>query len=196
MKHRVIYLILPAFLIAFLLAGAQAASPVETALKIAYVDVEKVLEGYQKWQDYSDSLEVIEKKIKDYKDQVDTRIQKMAQGIEMYIKREDKEAKVREIKQYEAEQVEILKKQYADAKVVQKKYRAEITVDIRKIITEIGKEKAYDAVFTSEVCFYAKYNITDLVIERANRQYEKEKAEKGKAEKEKDKKDEGNSRTD
>ena len=158
--------------------------------------MEKVLEGYQKWQDYSDSLQVIEKGIKDSKDELDAKIQKMAQGLVMYIKREDQEARVREIEQYKAEQVEILRKQYAEAKEVQKKYRAEITVDIRKVITEIGKEKAYDAVFTSEVCFYAKYDVTDSVIEKANQQYKKEKAEKEKAEKKKDKKDEGNSRTD
>ena len=158
-------------------------SGAEATIKIAFVDVEKVLEGYRKWQDYSEALEAIEQEIKNEKEQVEANIQDKLRALELLVKQEEKETRFREIKQYEAVQSERLKAKYEDAKSMQKKFRGEITGDLRGAIKQIGKKGDYDAVFTSEVCFYAKYDVTDEVIKELNKGYNKKKVEGEKSEK-------------
>lgn len=150
----------------------------EGALKIAIVDVEQVLEGYDKWDQYSKELKKIEKEIKDKKTQVEAEIQDKLRSLELLMKREDKQRQLQQIEAYSSAESKKLQPKVTEYKQKRDSNLKECLKDIKKAITIVGKEQNCDAVFTNELCFYAKNDISDLVIKKVNQLNKEQKPNK------------------
>jgi len=149
----------------------------QAPLKIAIVDVEKVVEGYRKWEKYRKELKDIEKKIKEKKAEVEQEIQAKIRSLELLMKREDKQEQLKQIEAYSTAESKKLQPRINDFKDKRDEYLKECLSDIKKAIAIVGEEQGYDAVFTKELCLYAKFDISRLVMEKANQLYQEETAQ-------------------
>jgi Skp family chaperone for outer membrane proteins len=150
----------------------------EDTLKIAIVDVEKVLEGYEKWDQYSKELKQLEKEIKDKKTEVEAEIQDKLRSLELLMKREDKQRQLQQIEAFSQAESQKLQPKVTEFKQKRDSNLKECLGDIKKAITIVGKEQNCDAVFTNELCFYAKHDISDFVIKKVNQLNNEQKTKK------------------
>ena len=146
--------------------------------KIANIDIEKALDGYDKWQVSLKELKALEKDLKDQQTTAEQEIQTKLKSLALLVKPEDKAAQRQQIENYRTAQIEMLRPKAEELKEKQKQYLQEALADLKKAIDVVAKAQNLDAVFTSEVCVYAKTDITQSVSEKANQMYKKEKTDK------------------
>ena len=156
------------------------------ALKIAIVDLEKVLEKYDKWDQYSKELKVIETEIKDKKTAVEQEIQDKLRSLELLMKREDQQKQLKQIEAFSQAESQKLQPKVNAYKQKRDDNLKECITDIKKAITVVGKEQNCDAVFTNELCLYARHDISDFVIKKVNQLNKEKKPDKDAKEKKPD----------
>ena len=146
------------------------------AEKIAYVDVAKIFDGYQKTKDNDTKLQTAGKKKEEERDALvhEVRRLKDEQALLGEDAREKKQeaidAKVRELQEFDAAARRELGNQ-RNEKV------KEIFKDIDEVVQRYGERKGYDLVFNDRVLLYRspRFDVSRDILEELNRNYQKNK---------------------
>jgi len=141
--------------------------------KIAYVDVAKVFDGYQKTKDNDARLQEAGKKKEEERDALvhEVRRLKDEQALLAEDAREKKQeaidAKIRELQEYDAGARRELTEQ-------RNKTVREIFKDIDDVVQRYGERKGFDLIFNDRVLLYRSgtYDLTSEVLEELNRGYQ------------------------
>lgn len=140
--------------------------------KIAYVDVAKVFDGYQKTKENDLKLQEAGKKKEEERDALvhEVRRLKDEQALLAEDAREKKQeaidAKIRELQEYDAAARRELTEQ-------RNKTVREIFKDIDDVVQRYGERKGFDLIFNDRVLLYRSgtYDLTSEVLEELNRSY-------------------------
>ncbi|MCD6550634.1 OmpH family outer membrane protein [Thermotoga sp.] len=156
-------LFLPFVLVGVLLATFLISqSSTDSSLRIAYVDIERATESYQKWKDlnekYRRDYSFYQSKLKEMEDELKKMQDEGRPQNEI-------QAKQREILAKKAEYENLLKSEY------QPKIQ-EIMNEVVKKIQEYASVMGYDLVLTKQVVVYGNptFDITEQVIAYINQQ--------------------------
>ena len=156
-------LFLPFVLVGVLLATFLISqSSTDSSLRIAYVDIERATESYQKWKDlnekYRRDYSFYQNKLKEMEDELKEMQDEGRPQNEI-------QAKQREILAKKAEYENLLKSEY------QPKIQ-EIMNEVVKKIQEYASVMGYDLVLTKQVVVYGNptFDITEQVIAYINQQ--------------------------
>jgi len=161
-----------AVMFGFMVSGISLASD----LKIAYVDLSKVFDSYQKTKDFDDALQV---EGKAFQSDLEGRIQKI----------KDAQDKLNLMKDSEKQSLQDdIEKQRNDAVSFEKEKRVElakkrdgelhdILTEIQKVASDIAKKEGYNYVLNNSVSVViygdTQFNITDEVLKTLNDSYKK-----------------------
>lgn len=146
------------------------------AEKIAYVDVAKVFDGYQKTKDNDTKLQAAGKKKEEERDALvhEVRRLKDEQALLAEDAREKKQeaidAKVRELQEFDAQARRDLGQQ-------RNQTVRDIFKDIDEVVQRYGEKKGFDFIFNDRVLLYrsSRFDVSKEVLEELNRGYQKEK---------------------
>ncbi len=146
------------------------------AEKIAYVDVAKVFDDYQKTKDNDTKLQAAAKKKEEERDAVVHDIRRLKDeqallGEEARAKKQDAiDAKVRELQDFDAAARRELGEQ-------RNKTVKEIFKDIDEVVQRYGERKGFDLIFNDRVLLYrsSRFDVSQDVLSELNRQYKKPK---------------------
>ena len=143
-------------------------------LKIAYVDLSKLFDNYQKTKEYDATLQ---KEGEDFQKQRDVMIQKIrdAQGKLALMKEDEKQKLQADIDKQKNEAMEFDKQKRTElAKKRDEKVR-EILLEVEKIVSAMSKQEGYTFVLNDRVLIYGdqELNITDKVLKTLNDSYGK-----------------------
>ncbi|PLV56091.1 OmpH family outer membrane protein [Thermotoga sp. SG1] len=155
-------LFLPFVLVGVLLATLLVSQSSTGSLRVAYVDIEKATENYQKWKDLN------EKYRRDY-----SFYQNKLKEMESELKKMQEEGRSQE--EIQAKQKEILAKKTEYENLLKSEYQPkiqEIMNEVVKKIQEYASVMGYDLVFTNQVVVYGNpaLDITEQVIAYINQQ--------------------------
>lgn len=168
LKIRLILVLLVALIA--IPGGAYAAE------KMAYVDVAKVFDGYQKTKDNDAKLQAAAKKKEEERDAVVHDIRRLKDeqallGEEARTKKQDAiDAKVRELQDFDA----AARRELGEER---NKTVKEIFKDIDEVVQRYGERKGFDLIFNDRVLLYRspRYDVSQDVLSELNRQYKKPK---------------------
>ena len=143
-------------------------------MKIAYIDLSKIFDNYQKTKEYD---VVLQKESDGFTQQRDGMINKIrdAQGKLALLKEDEKQKVSADIEKQKADLIEFDKQKRTElAKKRDEKVR-EILLEIEKIVSDIAKKDGYDYILNDRVLMYAdpSQNITDRVLKSLNDSYKK-----------------------
>lgn len=143
-------------------------------LKIAYVDLSKVFDGYQKTKEFD---AVLQSEGEVFQKERDAMIQKIqdAQGKLNLMNDAQKKAMQADIEKQKNDVVAYDKDKRAElAKKRDDKVR-EILTEIQKIVTDLAKREGYTYVLNDRVMIYGdpQFNVTDVVLKTLNDSYKK-----------------------
>lgn len=161
--------------IAMIFLGSGAASAAGEG-KFVYVDVAKVLEGYQKTKDNDTSLQANAKKKQTERDTLVQSIRQLKDEVALLAedargkKQESLDAKIRELQDFESAAKRDLDGQ-------RNKAVREIFKDIDDSMQRYGERKGYDFIFNERALLFrnAKYDVTGDVLSELNKNYSKQK---------------------
>lgn len=165
--RRFLFILTFSFFVAPALAHAE---------KIAYVDVAKVFDGYQKTKDNDAKLQVAGKKKEEERDALvhEVRRLKDEQALLAEDQREKKQeavdTKVRELQEFDlAARRELGNQRDQTVK--------EIFKDIDDVVQRYGERKGYDLVFNDRVLLYRgpRFDVSRDILAELNRSYQKNK---------------------
>jgi Skp family chaperone for outer membrane proteins len=159
-------LVLGALMMAFMALGGKA-----MAMRVAYIDIKKVFDGYSGTQVAKDKLKAEAEgqkgKLEDQQDQLkkeldDLHAQKAALSEEKY---NEREAEIQsQVKQLQA-QIQQVQSDLADQ---EQKMTEEILDQIREVVRTVAERDKYDYVFEHETLLYGGDEITASVISELN----------------------------
>ena len=157
-----------------ILSLAMAAFASAKELKIAYVDLSRLFDNYQKTKEYD---AVLQKDGDAFQKERDGMIAKIrdAQGKLALLKEDEKQKLTADIEKQKADLIEYDKQKRGDlAKKRDEKVR-EILLEIEKIVSGLAKAQGYDYILNDRVLIYgdATQNITDQVLKALNDSYKK-----------------------
>ena len=146
------------------------------AEKIAYVDVAKVFDGYQKTKDNDTKLQTAGKKKEEERDAVVHEIRRLKDEQALLAeeardkKQEAIDAKVKELQEFDTAARRELGQQ-------RNQTVREIFKDIDDVVQRYGERKGYDFIFNDRVLLYrsARFDVSKDVLEELNRNYQKQK---------------------
>ena len=159
---------------AVLVGMALTVSAFAKDLKIAYVDLSRLFDNYQKTKEYD---AVLQKESEGFQKERDGMISKIrdAQG-KLALLKEDEKAKVTmDIEKQKGDLIEYDKQKRTElAKKRDEKVR-EILLEIEKIVSDIAQKENYDYILNDRVLIYGDktQNITDRVLKALNDSYKK-----------------------
>ena len=164
-----------AVFVVLIFLGSGAASAAGEG-KLVFVDVAKVLEGYQKTKDNDTSLQANAKKKQGDRDALVQNIRQLKDEVALLAedargkKQEALDAKIRELQDFES-----AAKRDLDAE--RNKAVREIFKDIDDTIQRYGERKGYDFIFNERALLFrnAKYDVTTDVLSELNKDYSKKK---------------------
>ncbi|MBI4309890.1 MAG: OmpH family outer membrane protein [Candidatus Omnitrophica bacterium] len=138
-------------------------------LKIAYVDLSRLFDNYQKTKEYD---AVLQKESEGFQKERDAMINKIrdAQGKLALLKEDEKQKVQGDIDKQKNDLIEYDKQKRTElAKKRDEKVR-EILLEIEKIVSEMAKKEGYDYVLNDRVLIYGdqSQNITDKVLKALN----------------------------
>lgn len=140
--------------------------------KVAYVDVAKIFDGYQRTKDSDAKLQIAGKKKEEERDAVVHEIRRLKdeQALLAENAREKKQeaidAKVRELQEFDAAARRDLGEE-------RNKTVREIFKDIDDVVQRYGERKGYDLILNERVLLYRspRFDVTNEVLEELNRTY-------------------------
>ncbi len=144
------------------------------AEKIAYVDVAKVFDGYQRTKDSDGKLQSAAKKKEEERDGLVREVRRLKDeqallGEEARAKKQDAiDAKVRELQDFDMAARRELGEQ-------RNKTVKEIFKDIDDIVQRYGERKGFDFIFNDRVLLYrsGRFDVSQDVLTELNREYQK-----------------------
>ena len=160
----------------FLTVSFFVAPALAQAEKIAYVDVAKVFDGYQKTKDNDAKLQGAGKKKEEERDALvhEVRRLKDEQALLAEDAREKKQAaidaKVRELQEFDLAARRDLGNQ-------RNQTVKEIFKDIDDVVQRYGERKGYDLIFNDRVLLYRnpRFDVSQDILGELNRNYQKSK---------------------
>ena len=141
-------------------------------MKIAYVDLSRLFDNYQKTKEYD---AILQKESEGFQKEREGMINKVrdAQGKLALLKDDEKQKVQADIDKQKSELIEYDKQKRTElAKKRDEKVR-EILLEIEKIVSEMAKKEGYDYVLNDRVLIYGDQtqNITDKVLKSLNDGY-------------------------
>ncbi len=160
----------------FLTLGFFVTPALAQADKIAYVDVAKVFDGYQKTKDNDAKLQTAGKKKEEKRDALVLEVRRLKdeQALLAEDAREKKQeaidVKVRELQEFDLAARRDLGNQ-------RNQTVKEIFKDIDDIVQRYGERKGYDLIFNDRVLLYRspRFDVSRDILEELNRSYQKNK---------------------
>ena len=164
------------FLVMLFVLGLTMAPGGAWAEKIAYVDVAKVFDGYQKTKDNDAKLQAAGKKKEEERDALVHEVRRLKDEQALLAedardkKQEAIDAKVRELQQFDAQARQDLGQQ-------RNQTVREIFKDIDDVVQRYGERKGYDFIFNDRVLLYRNphFDVSKDVLDEINRGYQKDK---------------------
>ncbi len=159
--------------LAVLAFGLMLATPAFAKdLKVAYVDLSRVFDNYQKTKDFD---AVLQKEGEGFKQELDAKVQKVrdAQSKLALLKDDEKQKVSAQIEKDKADLIEFDKQKRTElAKKRDDKVR-EILLEVEKIVSNMAKKEGYSFIFNDRVLIYGdqEQNITDKVLKSLNDSY-------------------------
>ena len=143
-------------------------------LKVAYVDLSRLFDNYQKTKEYD---AVLQKEGESFQKERDGMINKIrdAQGKLALLKEDEKQKLQADIDKQKNDLIEYDKQKRTElAKKRDEKVR-EILLEIEKIVSALAKKEGYDYIFNDRVLIYGdpNENITESVLKSLNDSYKK-----------------------
>ncbi len=143
-------------------------------MKIAYVDLSRLFDNYQKTKEYD---AVLQKEGEGFQKERDGMINKIrdAQGKLALLKEDEKQKLQADIDKQKGDLIEYDKQKRGElAKKRDEKVR-EILLEIEKIVSDLAKKEGYDYILNDRVLIYGDQtqNITDKVLKSLNDGYKK-----------------------
>ena len=159
------------FILGFLIAPGIA-----RAEKMAFVDVAKVFDGYQKTKDNDSKLQSAGKKKEEERDALVHEIRRLKDEQALLAedardkKQEAIDAKVRELQEFDAGARRDLGQQ-------RNQTVRDIFKDIDEVVQRYGERKGYDFIFNDRVLLFrsSRFDISKDILEELNRGYQKQK---------------------
>jgi Skp family chaperone for outer membrane proteins len=185
------------FLICFfvILGGKRAGADLK--VKIGYVDIQKVFEGYQKTRDlraklqseYKEKQEALKEQVESQKREIDALKENLLRQEAMLLPSE-KEEKQKEIEEKMKElqalsqfiQDELRKKEQEIYKKWESLYLPEIKENISTVTKEIAVKEGYRFIFYKEALLYVtpevEFDLTEKVLSQLNQKYQATRPQK------------------
>lgn len=144
--------------------------------KMAYIDLGKVFDDYNKAKDFEEILEKEKQEKQDERDKIVRDIRKLKEELELLSKeaKEKKQAeieqKLKELQNFDQEVSMELREKY-DSMV------KEILKEINNTIEEYGVKEKFDAIFDERAILYSNesMNVTDQILKILNSRYKETK---------------------
>lgn len=159
---------LSAFFALVLLAGRAGAAD----LKIAYVDLAKIFDNYEKTKAYDKTLEAGNVKFQEERNAKIDKIKEL-QGKAALLKDEEKKKAEAEIEKQKNEVLEFDRAQRTDLTKVRDEKVREILLEIEKTVSEHAKKEGISFVLNNRILVYGQdtADITDPVLKKLNDAY-------------------------
>ena len=172
---KTIKIILTALILSgFLLTDVHAAKAFEG--KIAWVDLSRLFNGYEKTKLYDGDLE---KDSKAFEEDRQKMIDQVRDGQnKLTLLKEDEKKKLQEdLDKQRAQLVEYDRQKRTDLLKRRDEKVREILLEIEKVVSDYAKKEGYTLVLNDRVLVYGDqgYNITDPILKTLNENYSKAK---------------------
>jgi len=154
----------------FLLAAAAVAQE----KKIAYLNLSKLFDSYEKTKQYQTSLDSVratyEKELKDRQAKLKEAEDKMA-----LMKEEEKVKAQKELQDMQKSMMEFVQAKRTDLMKQEEEKTREILLEMEKVIGDFAKKEGYDLIINDRVLLYSNpaMDITDQVMKLLNESYNK-----------------------
>lgn len=162
-------------LILFFLMAATYPVLAQKALKIAYVDVGRLFDEYEKTKAYDKVLEAESKAFEEERNKKIDQIKEMQGRIAM-MKDADKAKAEQDMEKLRNEIMEFDRSKRTDLTKARDEKVREILMEIEKTVSEYAKQQGYSLVFNDRVMIYGgeDMNITEPVLQGLNQDYLKQ----------------------
>ena len=159
-----------AAVVLFLFCSSSIIYAQETSgLKIAYVDISRLFDGYGLTGEYDKTLE---EKFNIYEKERNKRVEEIrdARGKLAVLKEEEKIKKEKQISQDEASLAEFDRQQQMDLRKERDSKIRDILLEIEKVIKEYAEKQNYDLILNDKVLVFSAENldVTDDVLKLLN----------------------------
>ena len=144
--------------------------------KIAYIDVAKVFDGYQKTKENDTKLQTVGKKKEEERDALVREVRRLKDEQALLSedakekKQEAIDGKIRELQDFDL----AARKELGDQRNTMVK---EIFKDIDEIVQRYGKRKGYDFILNERVLLFhsPRYDVSQDIVQELNDSYKKKK---------------------
>ena len=143
--------------------------------KVAYVDLGRMFDEYEKTKAYDKLLEVDNKKFQEDRTKKIDAIRDL-QGKAVALKEDAKAKSEKEIEKFKAELLTFDQQNRTDLTKARDEKVREILMDIEKTVSEYAKKEGYSFVFNDKMLIYGteSMNITEPVLKGLNEAYLKQ----------------------
>ena len=160
--------------LAVVMGAALTTAALAKDLKMAYVDLSRLFDNYEKTKEYD---AVLQKESEGYQKEREAMINKVrdAQSKLALLKEDQKQKMQVDIDKQKGELIEYDKKKREElAKKRDEKVR-EILLEIEKVVSELAQKEGYDFILNDRVLIYGdqSQNLTDRVLKAVNEAYRK-----------------------
>jgi len=174
--------ILALLLIFLFLGGFIRVAKADLVVNIAYVDVQKVFNGYDKTKDlqiaWDSQKESASKQIETKKKEIE-KLKEELKSQELLLTEEAKKKRQEEIAAKTDELNKFINSVSQQINKKNEEYSNEILKDIKLKVKEIAEREGYRFVFTKDVLIYVtpelEFDLTEKVISELNQDYKKTK---------------------
>jgi len=143
-------------------------------LKIAYVDLSKVFDGYQKTKEFDAVLQTEGDAFQKERDGMVQKIQDAQSKLDL-MKDSEKEAMQADIEKQKNDVIAYDKEKRTELGKKRDDKVREILTEIQGIVSDLAKKEGYTYVLNDRVMIYGdpQYNVTDEVLTTLNANYKK-----------------------
>lgn len=160
------------FILIFMLLGFNFCCA--NYLKIGYVDIKEVFEGYEEAQE---SLKLLEVELKEKESHLENlnkeleKLEKELQSQEMVLTTEIKDKRKKEIKTKKEKLIQLAQTYEDGLKAKNEELQKKYLQKINEVINTIGQEEKYDIIIEKNLILYGReeFNISDKIILYLNR---------------------------
>ena len=162
------------FVILLTLVFANTSFAQGAAKKIAFMDLSKIFDGYQRTKEYDAALE---SQHKGYETERNAKLEKLkeAQGKVALLKEEEKGKAEADIEQMRTDLLAFDQAKRTDLTKQRDEKIREILLEIEKIVSDYAKKEGYDFILNDRVLIYGNetLDISDQILKLINESYNK-----------------------
>jgi len=170
-----------AFLMCLFMTLSGRSSRADLVVKIGYVDVQKVFEGYQRKKDLEMKLRSEQEKARQSLEEKRKEIEALKEELikqEMLLSESAKAEKEKELQDKTRELQEFVQSVQKQIQGKQDLYTQQIMDDIEAVVKEIAQKEGYRLIFRKEALLYAtpelEFDLTEKVLSLLNQKYRPE----------------------